>query len=120
MPTASILEDNLLILEALRAMVVAAGVDVLYAGRDPDAFEAAVTATPPDLVFVDIKLQDGQNGIDPVAALQHAGMAAGVVIVSAYPQQALQDQLTSIDYHAYLAKPVRQTALEQVIESLLS
>ena len=77
-----------------------------YASKDP----------PLTLYFLDIRLEQAQNGLDVLRQVRRTGIRDRFIIVTAYPHYALD----CLKAHAYdlLIKPVEEAALEECLRSL--
>ena len=98
------------LVEAVRGFVVVAAV---HNGRDAlAAVGAAGTATPIDLVLLDMTLPD-VDGLQVLRALRAAAVPADVIAVTAAREPAVVRQALSMGVVQYLLKPFAAAALEE-------
>ena len=110
-----IVEDEGLIAEDLRDQVERLGhlvVDVV--ANLTDAL-ASFLAGPPDVVLLDINLQDDGDGIDAAVAI--AGGRVPVIFLTAHSDAGTLERAMLTRPAAYLVKPVRPTELESAIRA---
>ncbi|RED16712.1 LytR/AlgR family response regulator transcription factor [Parasphingopyxis lamellibrachiae] len=109
---AIIVEDEMRAARRLSRMIKAARPDISICGQLASIASARLwfsTNPPPDLVFLDIQLEDG----DAFELLEAVEVAAPVIFCTAYVEHALRAfKVNSIDY---LLKPVTQPALEHAL-----
>lgn len=108
-----IVDDEAAARKTLATMLKHYGSHVEIVGEAASVAEAITTIArlDPDLVFLDIEMQDG-TGFDVLQRLP--GISFHVVFVTAYEQYALQSfRFAAIDY---LLKPVRIQELKQALE----
>jgi len=118
MPTAIIADDELHLVDYLRARLAVAWPEltiIAVAANGPDA-AAAIEQHHPDVAFLDIRMP-GATGLDVAQTLQRGqGKRTRVVFVTAYDQYALE--AFSADALDYLLKPVTDARLAQTVEKL--
>jgi signal transduction histidine kinase len=67
-----VIDDEPAILSGIRYLLRSWGCDVAIAEDRTQALEAAkIWSTPPDIVISDLRLRDGESGLDALAALDH-------------------------------------------------
>lgn len=71
-----------------------------------------------DLLFLDIQLEQEQNGIDMGKKLRNGRFRGVIVIVTAY-EQFLPEGYT-IEAYRYLMKPVTQCQIDEVLQGVLA
>jgi two-component system LytT family response regulator len=111
--TAWLVDDEPLAITRLRRLIEEDGrIEIAGATSDVEEAVQALTANPPDVVFLDIEMP-GMTGFDVLARLPSQPL---VVFTTAYNQYALQAfEVNSIDY---LLKPVEPQQLERAINKL--
>jgi two-component system, LytTR family, response regulator len=111
--TAWLVDDEPLAIVRLRRLIEEDGrLEITGSTSDPDEAVQALTANPPDVVFLDIEMP-GKTGFDVLAQLPVQPI---VVFTTAYNQYALQAfEVNSIDY---LLKPIEPQQLERAINKL--
>jgi DNA-binding NarL/FixJ family response regulator len=122
MITIVLAEDNYLVREGTRRLLVEAGqVDVVDAVGDADALRAAVDAHRPDVVVTDIRMPPGNHldGITAARDIRAAHPAIGVVVLS---QHLEEDYALELFRHgtsglAYLLKE-RLGDLDQLLHAI--
>ncbi|MEO9477941.1 MAG: response regulator transcription factor [Cyclobacteriaceae bacterium] len=97
-----IVEDELLIVEDLSAILVDAGYSIVgHAANGPQALEL-IKSTPADLVLLDVKLKGSMTGIE--VARQINGTVPFLFLTSMKDAQS-QDEISSLGAGGYLLKP---------------
>jgi len=110
---AYLVDDELPALKRLTRLLEATGrVEIVGSAMNPATAVEALTAAPPDVLFLDIQMP-GMNGFDLLARLPHQPV---VIFTTAYDQYALKAfQVNSIDY---LLKPIEPKELERALNKL--
>jgi DNA-binding NarL/FixJ family response regulator len=80
-PTALLIDDHPLLLEGLRAILEAAGVEVVGTAGTVDEGVAEYRRTEPDVVLLDLTLEE-RSGFDVVRELRRRGHAPRIVVVT--------------------------------------
>jgi CheY-like chemotaxis protein len=74
---------------------------------------------PPDIVIADVHLDDGEDGIETIAALRgHFGRAFPALIITGDVAQATRERVAAAGLHA-LDKPVAPLRLRTLMTRLL-
>ena len=107
---AYLVDDEPLALERLRRLLEQTGrVEVTGSSTEPEQADAALTADPPDVCFLDIQMPR-LNGFDVLGKLPRQPI---VIFTTAYDQYALRAfGVNSIDY---LLKPIEPEAVNRAI-----
>lgn len=103
-------EICLLVTQYLRKL----GYDVSYSLSIAEAL-GKLSASPYDLLFVDLNLSDG-SGYDVITALKESNAKSKVIVISAYDNErmrALQQGAT-----LFLAKPFSKKAIDESLQKL--
>jgi two-component system, response regulator PdtaR len=111
---ALIVEDDTLVGMGLRSNLEALGFKVVGQAADKDQATALFRQHKPDLILMDIQLND-TDGIQLSAQLLQERRCA-IVIVSAYSDPELIARAVAAGVFAYLIKPVSRPALSAQIE----
>jgi two-component system LytT family response regulator len=107
-----IVDDEPLARQAMRRLLTPhARVEIVGEAETLAEAAAAVAASEPDIVFLDIELGGGDDGFDLLASMTRPPL---VVFVTAYAEHAVE--AFAVDAVDYLLKPV---APERLAESLL-
>jgi CheY-like chemotaxis protein len=114
-----IVEDEAIIAMELQDSLEAQGHVVPAIVDSGDEVIPAVLSHRPDLILMDIKLRSFIDGIDAASRLR---LVSGVPIVyiTAYPSRGSLDRAKRTAPVAYLAKPLDDAELREVIASALS
>ena len=104
-----IADDEYLVREGARSVLSSVpGIEVLGVAGDPEELHAAISATPPDVVVLDIRMPPTYQteGIDAAHVIRSTHPAVGVVILSQYadPEYALELLRDGSKGFAYLLK----------------
>jgi signal transduction histidine kinase/CheY-like chemotaxis protein len=119
-----VIDDEYTILEALQMVLSSWGMQVLMAHSRAEAIVLADGWTQcPDIILSDLLLQNGENGLDLLAALEQHPHGIGphtaclLITGETQPERLRQAMSTSI---AILYKPVSPCALRQAIIAQLT
>ncbi len=111
-----IVEDDPDIRALLGAYLEDSGYDLAFAADGGMAL-AALTASKPDLLLMDLHLPD-MMGPQVVQAARDEGYEGPVIILSAAAGQAEQAQAAAVGVDAYLAKPIDPAVLLKTLSEL--
>lgn len=102
-PTVLVVEDDQPIRASIRRALAYEGYDVIEAG-DGEVALAIVSATPPDLILLDLNLP-GIDGIEVCQRIREAGDTMPIMMITA--RDAVSDRVVGLDSGAddYLVKP---------------
>lgn len=110
---AVIIEDDQLIGMDIAASLQEIGYgDCVQAANGMEAAEAAAGGEP-DLIIADVKLSNGDSGVEVVRRLSGGRWKAPVVFVTAFPEIPLADPAISAD--TVLPKPFSTAALKKMV-----
>ena len=112
-----VVEDNERNLKLVRDVLSHAGFEVVCAGSGEEGVEVARAARP-DVVLMDIGLP-GMSGVEALAALRAAGVAAPVCALTAYAMKDDRARLLGAGFDAYLEKPISVRELPGQVEALI-
>ncbi len=107
-------EDESIIRLDLCETLTGLGYDVVGEASRGDEAEALIRALEPDLAILDIKMP-GRSGIDVARSLA-SELVCGVLILSAFSQQALVEEAAGAGVLAYLVKPFQHAELSTAID----
>ncbi|WP_058554694.1 LytTR family DNA-binding domain-containing protein [Thiohalocapsa sp. ML1] len=110
-----LVDDEALARERLRRLIeeLGDGYEVVGEAATGEAAIAAMLESDADLVLLDQKMP-GMSGLDAAAALAQLDPPPAVVLVTAYPEYALE--AFEHDVADYLVKPVRRERLQAALE----
>jgi CheY-like chemotaxis protein len=111
-----IIEDDLMIANDLKALMMELGHRVIGIARTRDDALRLAKSMRPGLILADIQLADGSNGIDTVNEI-HLKCWAPVVFITAYPERLLTGKPREPTY--LLAKPYDPDAVRVVVSQAL-
>jgi PAS domain S-box-containing protein len=114
-----LVEDEPLVMEVARAFLSDLGYTVLEAGNGPEALKILGSDEPIDLLFTDVVLPDGMNGVDIARAAEQLRPGLKVLYASGYTQEALIHQGQLAPGVNLLTKPYRKSELAQAIRAIL-
>lgn len=120
MSTILVVEDNPVNMRLLRLLLRAHGHEVLEAATGQEAL-AALHARLPALILLDMQLP-GMDGFSLAAMLKSDAQtrAIPVVAITAYAMKGDQERVLAAGCDAYVAKPIDDEALVQVIDDCLA
>jgi CheY-like chemotaxis protein len=111
-----IIEDDLMIANDLKSLVMELGHRVIGIARTRDEALRLARSMRPGLILADIQLADGSSGIDAVNEI-HLKCWAPVVFITAYPERLLTGRPREPTY--LLAKPYDADAVRVVVSQAL-
>ena len=117
MPSAVVAEDEVLLREALLALLRDCWpqLEVLATCEDGGSALEAIAEHKPDVAFLDIRMP-GLTGLEVAAAMADASPATQIVFVTAYNQYAIDAfEKGAVDY---LLKPIARDRLEATVQRL--
>jgi two-component system, sensor histidine kinase LadS len=113
----ALVEDNVMLREALVAMLESLGYDVVAAGAGQELL-AALAGRAPDMVVSDYRLRDGQTGFDVIKAVrEEMGSGVPAILITGDTDPALVRNMAERGI-VVLHKPLDLAALETYIEDL--
>ncbi len=102
--TVLIVDDHAPFREYLRLVLEDDGFDVVADVGDGDEAMAAVAATSPDLVLLDVHLGDGPDGFEIARRLAELPTPPAVIVTSSRSQSAYIDRITAAPVLGFLPK----------------
>ena len=116
--TIGILEDEVLIAEALRELLSNLGYEnVLVANTFEEGLE--FLSKQPDLVLLDINLNGQQDGIDFASRVRQQ-LDIPIIFISSHSDQQTVQRASAIKPNGFLLKPFNQERLYTAIETALA
>ena len=113
-----VIDDDLLVLDAMRGLLEQWGCSVLTAKSAQEAL-AGVDGGRPDLIISDGHLQEGETGIEAIARLRRAlGAPIPAFLISGDISPGRLDEAKAAGHHL-LHKPVSPMALRAMVSRLL-
>lgn len=114
-----VVEDDESVRESLVPNLIRLGYRVCEAGDGPQAVEILDRGEPIDLLFTDMVMPGGMNGIDLALRARETRPGLKVLLTSGYTAPALASQMQQIDNAAILSKPYRISDLAREIRKIL-
>lgn len=117
-----IAEDSVLLREGLSRLLSEAGVDVVAAAGDAEAFLRAVDANEPDAVVVDIRMPPtfSDEGLRAALVVRKRWPTTGVLVLSQYVEERYAGELLAVKASGgvgYLLKD-RVAEVEEFVDAL--
>jgi signal transduction histidine kinase/CheY-like chemotaxis protein len=116
-----VVDDEPLVLEAMRTLLVAWGAEVLVARSGAEMLaRISAHARQPELIICDYRLRDGENGLDVIRRLQaeySQDVPAVLITGDTAPDRLQQAQASGI---VVLHKPVANSKLRATIGNLVN
>ncbi|MCF7858368.1 MAG: PAS domain S-box protein [Candidatus Cloacimonetes bacterium] len=109
-----VVEDETVVAEDIRKMLINYGYDVPEAVPSGDAAIKSINKNKPDLIILDIMLKDKISGID--VAKQISGMDIPVIYLTAYSDKEIIEKAKETNPFGYLIKPFRERELIATIK----
>ncbi|MBQ5964045.1 PAS domain S-box protein [Massilia sp. ZL223] len=115
--TVLIVEDEPDLLDVASSLFMSMGYDVMTATSGREAMNA-LASRDVDILFTDIVMPDGINGIDLAAYTREHYPHVKVMLASGYPQPALKLDRGKLGDFAFVAKPYRLSDLARSLRSV--
>ena len=75
----------------------------------------------PDIIFMDIELENGETGIDYAEKIYELSPDTKVIFITAYTEKFVQDIFVrNVNVHGFLSKPVQREYLERILNKIRS
>jgi len=116
--TVLIVEDEPDLLDAAGQLFRSIGYEVLTASNGIDAMAILERRTDIDILFSDIVMPKGMDGIQLARSARELRPELSVVLASGYPLQALREQYGRVDDFTFVNKPYRLAELVKVLRAL--
>jgi len=113
-----IVEDEIISARAAELMLTASGCEVTCIVKTGEEAILAAGRESPDLVLMDIRLKGKMNGIE-AGSLIYKRFGTPVAFVSAYSPGELLELRGIPDAFYYLEKPINETELCSVVETIV-
>lgn len=110
-----VVEDEILVAKDLEATLTKLGFEVCALCRTGEEALSAMQRFRPDVVLMDIQLEQGMDGVETATRLQ-AEHRAPVVFLTAYADDATLARARAAQPYGYLLKPFHQSELRSVVE----
>ena len=116
--TVLIVEDEPDLMEVAAALFRSMGYEVLTAGNGIDALEVIDRNRNLDVLFTDVMMPKGMNGIELARAARKLCPELRIILASGYALPALKAQHGSIEEFAFMSKPYRLADLAKKLRAL--
>jgi PAS domain S-box-containing protein len=115
--TVLIVEDEPDVLDAAGQLFRSIGYEVVTATNGVDAMAMLERRTDIDILFADVVMPKGMNGIQLARSARELRSDLKVILASGYPLPALREQYGRIDDFAFVNKPYRLAELAKVLRA---
>lgn len=115
-----IVEDDKLLTLLTCRMVERMGYEVSGTAATADEAVECIMEKKPDLILMDIMLEDNSDGIEAMERLRANGLHTGVIFITGNSDAYHRNRAQSVSYFSYLTKPVSYEELESNIKSYFS
>jgi PAS domain S-box-containing protein len=106
-----IVEDEADLMEVASELFQSMGYDVITASNGTDALDILQRKTHVDILFTDVMMPNGMNGIELARFAAKRYPAMKVILASGYTLPSLRVQYDDIDRFAFMSKPYRMSDL---------
>jgi DNA-binding NtrC family response regulator len=113
LPTLLVIDDEMTVLETVRAIGVRAGFHVTTCATGHEGIEAS-RQTRPDLVMVDLRMPD-LDGLQVLRAIHQADPSCQMVLMTGYASVETAVEAIKIGAMDYLSKPLDVVRVEQLL-----
>ncbi|MCH7414379.1 response regulator transcription factor [Belliella sp. R4-6] len=114
-----LIEDNVILAETIRELLLISGFDNVKTLPNGVEIEKVLNSFEPDLVLMDIKLQDEKDGII-VAKTIRSLKSTPIVFISSFNDKATIDRAKEVNPEAFILKPFSKETLNITIEIILN
>jgi len=115
--TVLIVEDEPDVLDAAGQLFRSIGYEVVTATNGVDAMAMLERRTDVDILFTDVVMPKGMNGIQLARSARELRPDLKVILASGYPRPALREQYGRVDDFAFVNKPYRLAELAKVLRA---
>jgi len=113
-----IVDDEEIMRETYKALLVNDGYDAVTAGSYRSALEA-ISSQMPDVILADVVLEKGYTGIDILKEVKTRGLLCPVIMVTGQPGIDTAAESVRLGAHDYLSKPVEKKVLLRTMEQIM-
>ncbi|MCK0152875.1 hybrid sensor histidine kinase/response regulator [Alcanivorax sp. S6407] len=115
-----VIDDEVEILDAMQTLLEKWGCIITVADSLTDAISALdATDTPPELILSDLRLRDGESGVDVIDALRERyGEHLNGILITGDTEPGLLDRVAATGYEV-MQKPVRPAQLRTTMHNAL-
>jgi two-component system, NarL family, invasion response regulator UvrY len=113
-----LIDDHVIVRDGLRAMLEAAGHEVVGEAGDPAAAIADVVRRNPDLVLLDLNLQN-RSGLEILTQLQARGIGARVIVLTMSRQPRDVAEALRLGASGYILKGSGRDEMLQAVDAVL-
>ena len=106
-----IVDDEADLMEVASELFRSMGYEVITASNGTDALNILERKAPIDILFTDVMMPNGMNGIDLARVAAQRYPAMKVILASGYTLPSLRAQYDDIDRFAFMSKPYRMSDL---------
>ncbi len=118
MCTVLVIDDERMIQWSMEQTLGAAGHTVVTAGTVAEG-QARLLDSRPDVVFLDVRLPDG-DGLDMLERLQaEDGQRPAVIVMTAFDEGGIAEQALRLGARAYMKKPFDFAELHALVDQAL-
>ena len=110
-PIILIVDDEVISALALKNKLIKKGFEVYFATTYLDAIDLSKKHKP-DIVLVDINLNDEKTGIDFVRS---TGPYEKAIFISGYKQELYEEELVNVQFDYFIEKPVNFAKVNELI-----
>ncbi len=112
--TGLIVEDEYITADALEMLLSSLGVEVLGIAHDAEGAERMAVALKPDIIFMDVKLGAGPDGVDAALAIREY-IDSRIVYVTGSVESATINRIHTDHPFRILIKPYSVTELREAV-----
>ena len=118
-PTVLVVEDDELVLETVLNLISAGGYKVLQCRNGDDASHLLVNDPDIGLLFTDIFLNGGMNGLDLARHAKKIRPDLAILLTSGFPPAALRAHGIAVESFSFIQKPYGVSTILALIEKIL-
>ena len=118
-PRILVVEDDRIIARSLRMILEQSGYEVTAVASTGQAAIREANETKPDLILMDIILDDEMDGIEATRVIR-SHLNIPVIYLTAYSDHATRERADETQPFGYLSKPIMRDDLRRIVEQALS
>ncbi len=117
--TVLVVEDDADVREAAISMLSMLGFEVMTADDGPSALDSLRRERPIDILFTDISMPHGMNGVELARQAREIHPGIKVLLASGYPMSLLSAEHGLTSDFAFISKPYRWSELSERLRPML-
>ena len=118
-PNILVVDDDPATQDLLREILSEEGCRVITSGSGEDALKVGQRESF-DLIISDLNLGPELDGLDVLRSYKSSHPESEVILITAFPREAIRTKALKLGARAYLSKPVQQERLLECLEEVIA